>query len=213
MTDADIGAELMDHRAIDGLDELRAPLICLARRWATTANRPRPTRSVLRRWDTLLKKWIRNEDLPLLWRNSRRRGELMTCSNGRKVWFADNSPATWAYALALAGKVPTIEAWTTDNIADKVPLAFTTRRAATVRDLNQDGWKVCHIEPVSDRRRRNIQDRTIDEIEAAFRRFLSPRNIFVVPKTISGIGEIREVIQAVAEADRNAIANVSLRNS
>lgn len=190
---------MLDNRAIDSMEDLREPLIELGRRWARSSNRPRPKRSILNRWDERLNQWIATTSLPILLRKSSRRGESATCSSGRKIIFADNSPATWAFGLALAGKVPDIRSWTCDSIATDVTVRFTNMGAFAEFNLNNKGWRVCHIEPVSNRSRRPIENVPIDEIEGTFLRFLSPRNIFLIPKQISGAGELREVINAVAE--------------
>jgi hypothetical protein len=138
----------------------------------------------------------------LVLRDARHRTEHAACSSGRKVVFADNSPANWAFSLALEGVVPDLGAWKADRIADVVPLSFVGKGRIARRCLNKAGWKVCHIEPVSDRKRRRVEDSPFERVEAEFRRFLSPRNVFLIPKAISGAGELLEVIDAVADFER-----------
>ncbi|MDE2717666.1 MAG: hypothetical protein OXI33_11725 [Chloroflexota bacterium] len=140
--------------------------------------------------------WIATPSLPLLIRDSRRRGEQAVCSDGRIVLFCDNSPANWSLRLALAGQAPDIRAW--NDIREHVPLTFRSKRPAGRRDLNRSGWKICHIEAVSDRKRVAIEDSPVDRLEGAFRRLLFPGNMFLVPKSISGAGELPEVVRAVA---------------
>ena len=189
--------------ASTALEELREPLVELGLRWAESPNRPRPKQPILRQWDELLDHWIINSNLPLIMRDSRRRGKRATCSNGREVIFSDNSPANWSFGLALADDIPDIRSWNSDNIQDNVPLTFMTKGPAAKRDLNKVGWKICHIEAVSDRRRISIKDSPNDRLEGAFRRLLSPRNMFVIPKMISGAGELLEVISAVIAFERS----------
>jgi hypothetical protein len=155
----------------------------------------------LKAWDEMLDRWVASP-LPLVLRDGRRRGERAKCSTGREIVFADNSPANWVFALALAGEAPDISGWTSETLGTHLPLTFVTKGEAAKRDLNRAGWKVCHIEPVSDRKRYKIESAPIEPLEAEFRRFLSPRNIFLIPKAISGAGEIPEVVQAVADFDR-----------
>ena len=185
-------------------DNLAGPLEDLGRQWANSPDRPRPEQSVLHRWEHVLDDWIADPSLPLVIRRSGRRGERATCSNGREVVFSDNSPANWSFGLALAGQVPDIRSWTSSSLPACVPLTFLTKGPAGKRDLNKSGWKICHIEPVSDRKRIRIEDSPIDRLEAAFRRLLSPGNIFLIPKAISGAGELPELIQAVAAFERSA---------
>ena len=183
---------------------LAVPLGDLGRQWANSPDRPRPEQSVLRRWEHVLDDWIADPNLPLVIRDSRRRGERATCSNGREVVFGDNSPANWSFGLALAGQVPDIRSWTGGSLPDHVPLTFLTKGPAGKRDLNKSGWKICHIEPVSDRKRIHIEESPIDRLEAAFCRLLSPANMFLIPKAISGAGELPELVEAVAAFERTA---------
>ena len=98
--------------------------------------------------------------------------------------------------MALAGRAPDIRAW--NDIREHVPLTFLSKGLAGRRDLNRLGWKICHIEAVSDRKRVAIEDSPVNRLEGAFRRLLSPGNMFLVPKSISGAGELPEVVRAVA---------------
>ena len=186
---------------VAALEELREPLIELGRRWAMSPHRPRPSAAALDGWDQALNAWVQS-DLPLILRDSRRRGERAICANGREVVYADNTPANWCFSMALDGKVPDPLQWDGADIARHVPLSFLSRGEAAKRDLNKAGWKVCHIVPVSDRRRYKIEEADFSLVEAEFRRFLSPRNIFLIPKAISGAGELPEVIDAIAEFER-----------
>ena len=186
----------LERMASAALEEFREPLSVLGRRWAKSSNRPRVKPAVLRRWDEVLDEWIATSSLPLVIRDARRRGEQAVCSDGRTVLFCDNSPANWSLRLALAGQAPDIRAW--NDIREHVPLTFLSKGPAGRRDLNRLGWKICHIEAVSDRKRVAIEDSPVNRLEGAFRRLLSPGNMFLVPKSISGAGELPEVVRAVA---------------
>lgn len=185
------------------LAEIREPLIELGRRWAASSSRPKPTRETLVAWDKLLDEWVQSE-MPLVLRDSKRRGESIATSTGRMIVFGDNSPANWSFGLALGDQVPDIRLWRREKIGDYVPLTFLTKGKHGNRDLNKAGWKICHIDRVSDRKRQKLENVPPAEIEARFRRFLSPRNMFLIPIALSGAGELREVIDAVAEYDRQA---------
>jgi hypothetical protein len=182
-------------------EELAQPLADLGQRWAASPYRPRPSLETLEKWDRLLDAWMASA-LPILLRDSRNRGARIDCTSGRSVVFGDNSPANWVFALALAGEVPDVASWSGETIDEHVPLTFVTKGPAGKRDLNKFGWKVCHIEPVSDRGRYDVATAPTERLEAEFRRFLSPRNIFLIPKSISGAGELPEVVAAVAEFER-----------
>jgi hypothetical protein len=195
------------------MDDLHAPLAELGRRWAESPYRPRPTAQALSAWDDFLAVWLAS-DLPLVLRDGRNRGQTLLTASGRAIVFADNSPANWAFALALLGETPDFSAWTAETLSGHVPLTFLTKGPAAKRDLNKLGWKICHIDPVSDRRRYKRDQAPFDWISGEFMRLMSPRNMFLIPKAISGAGEIPDVIDAVTAFEREAQAkdNVLVRN-
>ena len=117
------------------------------------------------------------------------------------VIFGDNTPANWALGLALAEGIPKIDKWTPETTGQHVPLSFVNR-SGFKRDLNVAGWKVCHIESVSDRVRYKVEETREVDLRPKFIRFMSPRNMFLVPKVISGAGELPEMIQAIIEFER-----------
>jgi hypothetical protein len=188
----------------DLIADLRGLLADLGLQLATSRHRPRPSPESLKRWDKLLDEWWENSDLPLLLRG-RNVGESTRSANGRKILFADNTPAWWSFGLALDGDAPDVSHWTADDVCAKVPLRMievaSFRRAGRFpRDLNNERWKVCHIKRVSDGSRRALVE-TLDDatLRDRFRRFISPRNMFLVPKSHAGLGELPEVIAAVRE--------------
>ncbi len=195
------GFEVTTAPDVTDLPEIHEPLLELGRQWVKSPHRPRPAPAVLGAWDELLSEWLRS-DLPLLLRNSGRRGERVFSSNGRAIVFADNSPATWAFESALGGEPPNIGSWTSATLATRVRLSIVAKGPAPRLTLNERGWKVCHIDPVSDRKRTKLEDASFERLEAQFRRFLSPRNMFLVPKAIAGAGELSEVINAIREFEK-----------
>lgn len=186
---------------LEAMNELREPLADLGERWAASRHRPRPQPDILVAWDKLLSDWVQS-DLPLVLRDQARRGETLAHISGRLLIFGDNSPANWSFGLALRGIVPSIEDIVAVGVAEIVPLSFLAKGEAAKRNLNRAGWKVCHINPVSDRKRTKPENSELDRLAAGFVRFLSPRNIFLIPKQISGAGELPEVIEAVAAYER-----------
>ncbi|MFP6634026.1 MAG: hypothetical protein VCD16_15445 [Planctomycetota bacterium] len=124
----------------------------------------------------------------------------------------DNSPPQWAYALALNRICPTLEEISTLQERDQVPVAMvlkkSEKKAATYRcaggrdTMNSSGWKLCHIEPVGLGRRGETAELPLDEIEDHFRKLMSPRNMFVVPKNRSGLGELPEMSEAVRQENQ-----------
>lgn len=174
--------------------ELNDLLLQLGRRWAMSPRRLRPDPKILDAWDEFLNAW-KNSEVPLLFRRGYQRKIEIKHSTGRRIVFADNGPAHWAFNQALRGAVPSLN----EGFFKTIPLAFTGSSSNDKHTINKDGWKLCHIDAVSDRRRYPIDKAPIDWIEKHFIRFLSPRNMFVIPKTISGAGELPTVISAIRE--------------
>ncbi len=91
---------------------------------------------------------------------------------------------------------------------DQIPVALALEKSekgvATYKcclpgrgNLNKRGWKLCHIEGVGLLERKETGELPIEKLEDRFRKLLSPRNMFVVPKDRSGLGELPEMIAAV----------------
>lgn len=162
-------------------DDLLVPFREFGHRWNLI--RPKPTEDALKKWDGFLASWI-SSTLPLIIRK-RLAGSRHVCRSGRVVFHADNTPAHWAYELALAGQVPNLELWTQETFEQVVPMKFIERRQSPSSSLNALGYKVCHIQRVGDGRRLTVQEMDADDIHTRFLRFMSPRNMFVVPKSRS----------------------------
>ena len=196
--------------------ELRAPLRQLADAWAASSTRPRLAPEVVVCWERLITAWADTESLPLYVRKSSNdRGSVLRHSSGRVLIPADNSPALWAYTLAYTGKCPDLEQVKEFIESDQIPIAFTLkaaeRPAARFRrplggfgHLNQVGWKLAHIEGVGLNSSLPLTQTPLDKLKEHFRRFLSPANMFLVPKACAGLGELTYMIEAVRDQPRCA---------
>lgn len=129
----------MDKAAYEELD---GAIMEVGRIWANSSNRPKPTTEVLVAWDKLLDDWI-SSNPPLILRDSRRRGKDAECSDGQKVFFADNFPANWAFSSALYHSVPDIRNWDGDTLSKHVPLSILSNgdEYKRIPNLNKEGWK------------------------------------------------------------------------
>jgi hypothetical protein len=65
-------------------------------------------------------------------------------------------------------------------------------------NVNEFGWKLAHVKPVGLNNRASLADQSIERLQAHFRVFMSPANMFVVPSAWSGLAEVESVINAVA---------------
>jgi len=193
-------------------------LSAAAESWFVSPERPRVSEATSLGWDNLISAWLANHEMPLLVRNSKGRGRAIEHPSARLVVCCDNAPANWCLAMALMQRTPN----TTEVIAalesGLLPIQMMASKKdllecryqgclARVRDvpnLNTLGWKVCHIARVGLNDPRDLETIPVDLIEEAHRRLLSPRNMFLVPKSYAGLGETPEFIEAFVVAMRNS---------
>jgi hypothetical protein len=171
--------------------------------WARSSEgeRPRPSETATTAWACLLDEWLREPSLPLLVRKSGlSRGQGMRHASGRVLVPCDNSPAHWAFALALRGQCPSLAGIGTMSRLADVPVAMVFKQAERLaRDhgcrlskdhsLSQHGWKLAHIKSVGVRKRTSLVDLPETLLSEHFLAFLSPANMFVVPLPWSGLAE------------------------
>jgi hypothetical protein len=176
----------------------------LADAWANDPSRPRPSRTVVDQWDALVAAWSEDPSLPIFVRKaSNNRGSVLTHSTGRQLVPTDNSPAQWAFALAVLGETPDLT-WVREQLArDRIPVAMiqkaTERVVATFRctlgrvpSPTAAGWKVAHIDPVGLSSSMPLETTPESRLREHFVRLMSPRNMFVIPTKYAGLGELAE---------------------
>lgn len=188
-------------------ESIRTGIALAARAWFEDPDRPRIDVNVIRQWDELLQSWIESDDLPLLVRKARgNRGHTLHHQSGRTIVPADNSPAHWTLALAFNACCPTLaevgDAWRNDRIPIAMVLKADERLGAayrctrqSVQGPNDQGWKVAHVHDVGLGFTGNMQDLPLQVLKSHFLRFLSPSNMFLVPKQYAGIAEAPEFIE------------------
>lgn len=180
----------------------------LATAWRDSPDRPRVSAKVEDYWDGLVAWWTASPDLPLPVRAKGTGRGSTPMVHGRKVVYVDNSPAQWIYARACDGWVPTPEELAA-AIQTEMPVAQILppqeRQTAVLQrtlgqgpSTSQHGLKLHHISRVS--AGGSLAKRTLPQLQEAAVRLLSPRNMFVLPMTISGLGEIQCFIDVMASA-------------
>lgn len=182
----------------------------LAHLWRDAPSRPRVEASVSSAWSAVLRDWLASSDLPLLVRQipqGASRGEALKHLSGRTVVPADNTPANWVLSQALNGQCTTLDELSRRFERGAMPVAMMFKKGEAERAwqrgtrdgvmLNGLGWKVCHIEPVG-LGRGDLLQRPVAELHAHVLRFLSPLNMFVVPKALGGMGELPHFVRAMA---------------
>lgn len=196
--------------AADGIPEsICAALTAAAQDWRESPARPRPTEATVRYWDELVDGWVRDPRNPLLVRRSGNRGCEESHRAGRTIVCVDNSPAHWTLACAIADVRPTAAELLQALESGEWPVVFAMKKAETARrprysgllgrsvrgrTLNAGAWKVCHIEEVGLGTRGAVSELPLPALIEASRRLLSPSNMFLVPNSHAGFGELPEVV-------------------
>lgn len=191
--------------------ELPVDMIDLIRRlaalWAESPSRPRPTTKACQHWAALIKAWAEDDSLPLYVRKGGvDRGSVTLHESGRQLVPTDNSPAHWAFACAVLGETPTLDDIRAAMAEDRIPVAMvlkgSERNSARYKCLLSQaknpasrGWKIAHIQPVGLRSRGLLMG--ISELKVHFRKLMIPENMFVVPVSYAGLGELPEFCTAM----------------
>lgn len=180
--------------------ELREPILAFASTWAESPLRPRVQPAVVHAWNALLHEWIQTPTLPLFIRkDAARRGTAPIHPSGRTLVPCDNSPAIWAFTLALEGKCPTLAEVALLAANNGIPVALP--RLGRFRAFYTAGWKLAHIDGVGLGTHTPLEEVPLDILKAHLWRLLSPSNHFAVPKVWAGLGEIPEVIEVIRNCD------------
>jgi hypothetical protein len=89
---------------------------------------------------------------------------------------------------------------------DEIPVAMAFKRVekdrakfrcvrAMIEGPNAMGWKVAHVEDVGLGYSGPLELLSLEELGAHFKRFLSPANMFLVPKEYAGVAETPEFVE------------------
>jgi hypothetical protein len=178
-------------------------------KWFKTENRPRISEGSLKKWDELIEEWIKDRSLPIFIRKkSLGRGREIVHREGRIIIPTDNMPANWSFSKAYHGcyfNKAEIKKMLENG---EIPFAHALKKeerefAKKIKvkpnfiDVNKKGWTVRHIQSVGLNEYKEINEIALEEIERHFKNFISPRNMFLVPKSLAGFGELSQVIKAM----------------
>lgn len=182
----------------------------LAAAWLADPCCPNVTEAVMDHWHALVADWAADPNLPLLVRkDTRNRGSEVRHSSGRVLIPVDNSPAQWAYGLALDGACPSIQDIAERVAARNIPVALgffkDEREKAVFRQplgkssVNKEKWKLGHVENVGLYSKQALESFPIEELRRHFLRFMSPANMFAVPLVWAGLAELPETREIVRQ--------------
>jgi len=165
---------------------------------------------VLAYWDDLIDQWLGTTDMPLFIRKSALRFEMHRQPAGREIIFVDNSPAHWCMSCALDGTQPTLDEVRTELQRGKLPVVYAIRntmkkiaRPSTSRgtqsqmsatNLNERGYKVCHIQPVGMNTAAAVESIALDDLARYTRRLLNTAAHFPWPPQESPGGQSSQMM-------------------
>ena len=184
-------------------DEIRKQISAIGRLWRFSEHNPKISSDIVDAWDRLIDDWIEDKTMPLIVRRSKElRGHIYHHSSGREIVVSDNTIAIWVSNKVLSGEIETLSHIKELLELDEIPITFAfkkdevivARYTKTLGKYALKDWKVCHIDPIGLNTKTNIVDIPIKVLEEHFRKYASPKNIFLLPQAIGGLGEIPEFI-------------------
>lgn len=176
--------------------------------WRQSAHNPRNRilDSTLDSWEQLIMEWANSSNLPLIVRRGSTRGQEFVHPSGRRIIISDNTFALWVYQHVWKNETFELSDIATMLHNHKIPIVYALTReqqkiAKHTKTLgeyalsDENGkWKLCHIIPVGFNSRKRIEEFPIEKIKEHFIHYANPRNMFVLPKEIGGLGEVQEFI-------------------
>lgn len=185
-------------------EEIRKKIKELGTLWRNSPNNPQINVEVLDNWNNLIEEWIADKDMPLIIRKeTNKRGQSFVHPCGREIIISDNTVAIWVYSNVLKGKSYTLAQIKELLSRNELPMVYmSTKEIQANAKYNKplgsyalSDWKLCHIQPVGFNTNTSAEDLEISDIEDHFRKYVTPSNMFVLPKSIGSLGEIDVFIE------------------
>lgn len=199
-----LGCKQVPSNDLVGKD-IRSKIREIGALWRFSPNNPSIDQEVVNQWEKLIDDWIEDSNMPLIVRKeTNKRGQTFRHSTtGREIIIADNSVALWVYGHVLKGKVFTLSQIRELLQNNELPVVFMAtkeirKNAKYAKALGKNplsNWKLCHIESIGLNTNTPIIDLDIEVIKEHFRKYVSPKNMFVLPKEIGDLGEIEAFIE------------------
>lgn len=199
-----LGCKQVPSNDLVGKD-IRSKIREIGALWRSSPNNPSIDQEVVNQWEKLIDDWIKDSNMPLIVRKeTNKRGQTFRHSTtGREIIIADNSVALWVYGHVLKGKVFTLSQIRELLQNNELPVVFMAtkeirKNAKYAKALGKNplsNWKLCHIESIGLNTNTPIIDLDIEVIKEHFRKYVSPKNMFVLPKEIGDLGEIEAFIE------------------
>lgn len=187
--------------------ELRNIIAEAGKVWKHSPNNPSVNRDLIDKWEKLIYEWKDDQTMPLIIRKMNEgRGREIIHAKGRHLIISDNTFAHWVYYNILNGKVFNLNEIKDLLKKDEIPFAMILKSSEKSeakykqtlgkRSINILGWKLCHIDEIGLNTRTSVDTIDIERLEEHFLKYANPKNMFLVPLEIGGIGEVKEFIDA-----------------
>lgn len=182
----------------------------LGKKWRKSKQNKKLKHKLVLEWNKVLKEWIDDPSMPLVIRKSQKgllKGNVVKHkATGRELIRTDNSFSHWVYYHIWQSE----KAFTLLELKEKlkkgdIPFVYINslaqRKVIKYKMLlgeyciNKFGLKLCHIRPVGINKRGKIEDMPIDDLKNHFMKLSFPSNMFTIPLSIGGLGEIDDFIQ------------------
>ena len=189
------------HKPIRNLigNDIREKIREIGRLWRTSEHNPHIDKDMLQNWEHVIDEWIADPNIPLIRKNTSKRGQSFFHPSGREIIVSDNTFAIWVYYCVMNSKTYTLSQLKEMLSCNEIPMVFMQ-----TKDILKNGkytrplgayslpeWKLCHVEPVGFNSNKPIEELDIKDIQEHFKKYANPNNMFVLPKEIGYLGEIQ----------------------
>jgi hypothetical protein len=186
-------------------DYLDPGIRALANDWRLDPLRPVVSPDVIESYEEQLKIWLSDSTLPLLVRkHQRNRGHITDHHTGRKIVHCDNASANYFLSSALFDYPFAAKEVPEKLESGELPVGMIADAGATYKghqsvnmdppNLNTLNFKICHIEPVGIGYG-DITQMDIERLKDHMYRFLSVKNMFLLPKQYGALGELDAFVE------------------
>lgn len=200
-----INEETIEKQKIDYVgDEIRNKIREIGRIWYNSPNKIKLSEKSIKHWSKLIEEWKNDKTLPLVVRKeTSRRGEAIIHPTGREVIFSDNSFATWVICNVITNRLYSLNEIRNKLLHDEIPFMFIAtknlkEKAKYKKALGNNettGWTLCHKDAIGFNKKNKIEEMNIEDIEHHFFEYANPRNMFLLPRDIGFLGELKEFIE------------------
>ena len=181
-------------------NEIREKIREIGVLWRNSEFNPQIDNEVLTNWEKVIIEWSEDEEMPLIIRKdaNKLKGMSIAHPSGREIIVSDNTFAIWVYNRVMSKVTYNLGQLKEMLFNNEIPMVFmqaglinNARFTKSLGAFSLPEWKLCHIEPVGFNSNKTIEELSIIDIKEHFKKYASPSNMFVLPKEIGYLGEIK----------------------